>query len=180
MTTVISAEESGPATGRTFRLSPRVRKITLIAHIAVSGAWLGIEVVLGVLVVTALGASEQDAAILSVGITAFANWPLIVVGVASLGTGVVLGLGSGFGLVRYRWVVIKLVLNLVLLILVFVLLMPGVAELGASATAAIDGDGSLSLDGQLLYPPIVSSTVLVFAMTLGVFKPWGRVLGKSR
>jgi hypothetical protein len=28
---------------------------------------------------------------------------------------------------------------------------------------------------NLLFPPIVSSTAVIVAMTLSVFKPWGRV-----
>jgi hypothetical protein len=39
---------------RPWRLGARTRKIFLVAHIASAGAWIGIDVVMGVLVFTAL------------------------------------------------------------------------------------------------------------------------------
>jgi hypothetical protein len=178
-----------PPASRRWRLSARLRKLLLLTHIVAGGAWLGIDVVLGVLVVTALvsGAGSTTAAALSVGIAAFATWPIVVAGSLSLITGVLLGLGSKYGLVRYTWVFVKLALNLVLLALVLVVLVPGIQQLGSDASAALDsgfdsgldgaatGAGSFTIDEQLLFPPIVSSTALVFAMTLSVFKPWGRL-----
>ncbi len=32
---------------------------------------------------------------------------------------------------------------------------------------------------QLFFPPAVSLTLLTFATYLGVFKPWGRIAGRS-
>jgi hypothetical protein len=157
-------------------LSARGRKITLVAHIAAAGSWIGIELVLGVLVITAMTAERSaDVAALSVAIAAFANWPLVFVGAVTLVSGLLLGLGTKIGVLRYWWVVVKLALNVVLLTLVFVLLMPGVATLGSSASEALAGGTPVVFDGQLIFPPIVSSTALVFAMTLAVFRPWGRV-----
>jgi hypothetical protein len=34
--------------------------------------------------------------------------------------------------------------------------------------------------GDLIFPPIVSPTALLLAMTLAVFKPWGRIRRPGR
>ena len=98
-----------PVRGPAFRLSRRARKITLLTHIAAAGAWLGIDVVLGVMVGTALvtgDAQQAGVALQSLGL--FAVWPLIVVGLLCLASGILLGAGSTYGLVRYWWTAIKL------------------------------------------------------------------------
>jgi hypothetical protein len=160
---------------RTWRLAPRVRKLTLVLHIAASGAWLGFDLVLGVLVVSAIFATDSQTALVSLAVlAAFVPGPLIVVGLLSLATGVLLGLGSKYGLVRYWWVLVKLVLNLVLLTLTVVLLGPEVQELSGAAREALGTEAAAPDVGNLIFPPVVSSTALVLAMVLSVFKPWGR------
>ncbi|WP_086824206.1 hypothetical protein [Allokutzneria sp. NRRL B-24872] len=152
------------------RLSARTRKLTLTVHIAAAGAWLGMDVVLGVLVVTALTADPFGSGAAAASIATFATWPLAVVGVLTFLSGVVLGLGSKYGLVRYWWVAVKLVLNVVLVVLVLFLLGPGATELAALART-----GSLPDMSSMLFPPLVSSTVVLVAIVLSVFKPRGRV-----
>jgi hypothetical protein len=177
MTTANLMQGTAPATGQPWRLSARARKVTLVAHIAAGGGWLGMEIVLGVLVVTALSSgSDRDTAAISIAIAAFANWPLVVVGAITFATGMLLAIGSKFGLVRYWWVLAKIVVNLMLVTLVIVLLSPGVAELGSTAREYLEGAGApVVLTPQILFPPIVASTAMLFAMTLGMFKPWGRI-----
>ncbi|TDE89720.1 hypothetical protein EXU48_19785 [Occultella glacieicola] len=158
------------------RLGARARRVVLIVHLASAGSWLGLDVVLGVLVVTALGAAPATAAALTVAIGTFVGWPLVAVALITLLSGGVLGLGSKYGLVRYRWVLTKLVLTLVLIGLVVGVLVPSVAELAATATASAPpvGTGTFEVGRQLIFPPIVSSLALLFAITLSVTKPWGR------
>jgi hypothetical protein len=157
--------------GRFPRLGVRARKVMLLVHLASAAAWLGMDVVLGILVAGGLGATPQVASAMAVAIGRFIGWPIVAVALLTLGSGVVLALGSRYGLLRTWWVIIKLVLTLVLIVLVLVLLVPSVAELAAGA--AVAGD-RFTLDQQMLFPPIVSSSALLFAMTLSVIKPWGR------
>jgi hypothetical protein len=160
---------------RTWRLSPRARRLTLFLHIAASGAWLGFDLVLGVLVVTAISTGDSETALITLAtLTAFVPAPLVVVGLLSLVTGVLLGLGSKYGLFRYWWVLAKLVINLVLLTLTVVLLGPEVTELSAVARGALTTQGATPAVGTLIFPPVVSSTALLLAILLSVFKPWGR------
>ncbi len=171
---------SGPtaaaAQARPWRLRGRTRKILLVLHIASAGIWLGIDVVMGVLVFTALfTGSDSTKALCYQALQLFAVWPLLTAGLVCLATGVLLGLGSKYGLVRYWWVAVKLVLNIVLSGLVLVALRPAVIDAAARAGDFLAGGAPDLGVGDLIFPPVVSTSALVFAAVLSVFKPWGRV-----
>lgn len=163
-----------------WRPSPKVRKTLLLVHIASAGAWLGFDLVLGILTVTALRADASSAAAAAVSLAAFTTWPLVATGLLALTSGILLGIGSKYGLVRYRWVLIKLLLTIALIALVPVLLMSGVTTLHENGLRAMETGSAPVVEWNALFPPIVSSTSLVFAMTLSVFKPWGRTRRLSR
>ncbi|WP_448809032.1 hypothetical protein [Agromyces bauzanensis] len=176
-TTPTTTAPRAPADARVVRLplSPRVRKLVLLVHIAAAGVWLGLDLVLGILVFTALGADPTGAGAAAASLAAVATWPIVVVGVVTLVSGILLGLGSKYGLVRYWWVLVKLVINIVLVTLVVLVLWPGLASLGEAGRAALASGDSPVVGATLVFPPVVSSTVVIVAMTLSVFKPWGRV-----
>jgi uncharacterized membrane protein len=163
-------------TGVRWRLGARTRKSVLLVHIASAGAWLGIDVVMAVLVFTALGTDDDRTKALSFrALELVAVWPLLTMGMLCLLTGILLGLGSRYGLFRYWWVAVKLALNLLLSGLVLVALAPEVAD---AAERARQFDAGLPAPlgvGDLIFPPIVSPTALLVAMVLAVFKPWGRI-----
>ena len=141
---------------------PRMRKLVLLLHIGSAGAWLGIDVVLGILVFTALLSDEPSVAASAIGSTGhFATWPLAAMGLLCLATGLLLGTGSKYGLVRYWWVAVKLVLNVVLVTLVLALLMPELGPLAADARAG----APLPDIGNLAFPPVVSTVSVLVAMT---------------
>lgn len=156
-------------------LGRRTRRAVLVVHIIASGAWVGIDVLLAVLVGTArLSSSTEVASVAYQAIGIFVLWPMFSAGVVSLVTGLLLGLGTKYGLVKYWWVAVKLVMNVVLMVLVLVALRPGlgdVAEHGRLLAQGVDSGTDVS---SLIFPPIVSLTALTVAMTLSVFKPWGR------
>jgi len=159
-----------------WRMRPRTRKGVLVAHIVAAGAWIGLDVMLGVLVFTPLLTSDTALAALCYQALPLLFWPIQLTGLASLVTGVVLGLGTHHGVVRHWWVLVKLVLNVVLTSLVVVLLGPAMddaAEVGRRLAAGVPADG-IDLSG-LVFPPLVSGTALVIATVLAVYKPWGRV-----
>jgi hypothetical protein len=141
-----------------WRLGARTRKSILVAHIASAGVWLGIDVVMGVLVFTALLSDDDRTKALSFrALELVAVGPLLVTGLVCLLTGILLGL------------------NLLLTGLVLVALAPEVAD---AAERARQFDAGLPAPlgvGDLIFPPIVSPTALLVAMVLAVFKPWGRI-----
>ena len=159
-----------------WRLGARTYKGVLLVHLAAAGTWLGIDVVMGVLVFTALLTADEGVKALSFqALELFAPRTLFAAGTLCLGSGVVLGLGSRFGLVRYWWVVAKLALNLVLTGLVPLALSPGVSAAAEQARQFAAGAPAALAVGDLIFPPIVSPTALLVAMVLAVYKPWGRI-----
>ena len=158
-----------------WRLGKRSRKVTLLAHIVSAGAWIGIDVIVAVLVGVGWFAdsdSTRGAAYQALGL--FVVWPMLTSALVCLGSGLLLGLGSKYGLLRFWWVAVKLFLNLLLTTLILIALKPGmpeIAEYGRSVSAGQPNGLDVS---QMFFPPIVSLTLLTFATTLSIFKPWGR------
>jgi len=176
MRTTTPAPSARPAAGGArWRLNPRVRKTTLVVHLVSAGAWIGIDVIVATLVAAGWFSDDpsvRGAAYQALGL--FVVWPMLVTGLSTLASGLVLGLGSKWGLVRYWWVAVKLGLNLALCALIVVLLRPGLAEVrehGLSVSAG--GPGTVDV-ADLFFPPAVSLSALTLATVLAVFKPWGR------
>jgi hypothetical protein len=161
---------------RPWRLGARTHKVVLVVHIASAGVWIGIDVVMGVVIFTAILADDENTKALCYrALELFAVWPLLTTGLVCLASGVVLGLGTKYGLVRYWWVAIKLVLNIVLTALVLVALRPGVMEAAEQGRRFMAGEAASLAVGDLIYPPIVSPSALLIAVVLAVFKPWGQI-----
>lgn len=161
-----------------WRLSPRLRKVTLLVHIVSGVGWMGLDVGLFLLLLT--GLTTDDGQLAAACYRAVAVIVPVAVPVLSLGmllTGLLLGWGTKWGLLRSWWVVVKLALGVILTVLVFVALVPGVNDLATpdpttSAGAVRDVIGEATTG--LMFPPIVSFTMLGFASVLSIFKPWGR------
>ncbi len=166
----------GSAGARPWRLGARKRKGLLVIHIVAAGAWIGIDVVIGVLVFTALLADDDNTKALCYrALELFAVWPLLTTGLVCLTSGVVLGLGTKWGLIRYWWVAIKLALNVLLTALIPVALRPEVIEKAEQGRRFMAGEAASLAVGDLIFPPIVSPTLLLVAFVLAVFKPWGLI-----
>lgn len=161
---------------RPWRLGARTRKSTLLVHIMSAGVWLGIDVVMAVLIGTAL-LTDDDAtkALAYQALELFVVWSLLAAGLVCLASGIVLGLGTKYGVLRYWWVAIKLALNLLLTALVLIALRGEVVDKAESGRRFAAGDSVSLAVGDLIYPPIVSPTALLIAFALAVFKPWGRI-----
>ncbi|GAA2758835.1 hypothetical protein [Actinopolymorpha rutila] len=175
LTTATDPSRVPRRSGRVPTLSGRARKGVLLVHIAAAGTWLGIDVVMAVVVFTAvLSDDPRTVALCYQALRLFTVWPLLVTGLVCLASGIWLGLGTKYGLLKYWWVAVKLALNLLLTGLVLVALRPtvtGATEFGRQLAAGHPGVPPR----DMIYPPIVSPLLLVFAFVLAVFKPWGRI-----
>lgn len=161
---------------RSWRLGARGRKAYLLLHIVSGGVWIGIDVVMGLLVFTAIFSDDNGTkALIFRALEMFAVWPLFVTGLVCLVSGVVLSLGTKYGLIKYWWVTVKLLLNLLLVTLVLLALRPGVHEMAELARQSEAGQPVPLVAGDMIFPPVVSTSALLIAMTLAVFKPWGRI-----
>jgi hypothetical protein len=175
----VTAAPSQP-TGRPFRLGTRTRRAVLITHIASAGAWLGVDVAMAVLIVTAMATDEPGTLVFTLqALELVSVWPLLACGLLCLLSGIGLGLGSRWGLLRYWWVAVKLVLNLALTGLVLVALRGEVTEQATLARRAAVGEAVTFDLSNLVYPPTVSPTLLLVAIALSVIKPWGRVRNRG-
>lgn len=153
-----------------------IRKVMLVVHILSAGAWIGIDVIVGVLVIAGFFTSDpsvQGLAYQALG--TFAVGPMLTSGLLSLSSGLLLGLGTRYGLVRYWWVAVKLVINVVLCVLIVFALEPGMADIAEHGRILASGGDSPLDVSNLFFPPTVSLTTLTFATVLAVFKPWGPV-----
>ncbi|GAB3936179.1 hypothetical protein GCM10029976_047550 [Kribbella albertanoniae] len=170
----MSTTTAGPA-ARPWRLGGRARKLVLVLHLASVGARLGLDVTMGVLVFGSLLTDDPERKAISFqALELVAVWPMTASGLTCLVTGVILALGGKYGLLKYWWVAVKLFLNLLLSTLTLVALRPGVEAMADQARAGGDLNAA-----DLIFPPIVSPTLLVFAVVLSVFKPWGRLRKKG-
>jgi hypothetical protein len=158
------------------RLSRGWHRATLVTHIVACGAWIGIDVIVAVLVLT--GWFGGDVGLRSLAyraLAAFVVWPMLTTGLVSLVTGLILGLATTWGLLRYWWVTVKLALNLVLCALIVLILQPGMDEVNRYGQDLLTGAPDPGRVSTLFFPPAVSLTTLTLATVLAVFKPWGRI-----
>ena len=163
------------------RLGRGTRRAVLTVHLVAAGAWIGIDVVLGVLVFTAMGTnSTRTEALCYQALELFAVWPLLTAGMVSLLSGIVLGLGTNYGLVKYWWVAVKLALNIVLTTLVLFALRLGIYDATRYGDALAAGQPTDASVDSLAFPPIVSGLALLAATILAVYKPWGRIRAARR
>ena len=153
-----------PGRTRPWRLGARTRKGVLVVHIVSAGAWIGINVVMGVLVFTALLAErrQHQGAVLP-GAGAVRRLAAHCSGLVCLAERRRPGLGHHVGPVRYWWVAIKLVLNIVLVALVPVALRPEVVEMAEQGRRFVAGEAASLAVGDLIFPPIVSPSALLVA-----------------
>ena len=156
-------------------MTPRLRKLTLTAHLAFSVGWIGAVVAYLALVVAAM--TSQDAQTLWAAWIAMelTGWYAIVpLAIASLLTGLVISLGTQWGLFRHYWVLFSLVLT-ILATAVLVEHMQTViffASIAAETDRADVGGLRDGLWGELLHAG-AGLLVLLVIQVLNVYKPRG-------
>jgi hypothetical protein len=145
------------------RLRGRGHKVALTAHILTSVGWFGIALVVALCGLA--GSITVDAALRRdlYRTLELIPWLSIPIGLAAIGTGVVLGLGTAHGVFRRWWVVAKIGIS------------AAVVVTDAVVIARIAHDAALT--GHVARPlrdgAIAHVVVLAIATVLSVFKPWG-------
>jgi hypothetical protein len=150
----------------------------MVLHMVCGIGWMGLDIALLVLAVTALRTADADVAYSSYRAIAIAfPGPVMLLSFGMVLTGILLGWGTHWGLLRSWWVLIKIVLALIMLALVNFSLAPtltGIPGMLSSGLSAEELRASLGeLPTTLLFPPVVSFLMLATAVILSVFKPWG-------
>jgi hypothetical protein len=162
---------------RQDRISRRQRQAVLVLHIVSAVGWIGVDLALLPLVLTGLTTNDgATAAAAFEAVAILVPWTVPALSVLIVTTGVLLGLGTKWGLVRYWWVAVKLVISLILTTLVFTSLLPAVTSIDVASGSSGDAvRAALDDPTVFLYPPVVSSLMLLTAVVLSVTKPRWKV-----
>ncbi len=154
-------------------MPPRVRKLSLIVHVAASVGWIGAAVTS--LVLAALPLVSDDPQLVRgsyLSLRVIGWYALVPFGVASLATGLIQSLGTTWGLFRHYWVLLKLLMNL-LATAVLLLYMRTLDYLAAQAQAAPDVTVASMGDLSPIVHALGAIAVLLVALVLSVYKPRG-------
>ena len=166
-----STRQNRPGAARRRGMSVRSRRALLTVHIACAGTWIGIDVLAAVSVAVGRLRGGSVHAAVDRALADYFLVPIVeaalVAGLACLVTGVVLGLGTKWGLLRYWWVALKLAINITLCAILAAVTGP-VGELARGTKPA-------GAAGAVFVLALAAISVLLLAMTLSVFKPFGRI-----
>ncbi|MEU7485226.1 DUF2269 domain-containing protein [Streptomyces sp. NPDC042319] len=171
------------------QLSRPARRATLVVHVVVSVAWLGLTLGLLALGIAAAAAGDgasgggagtsggtgtSGAAVDLAGaayrsMKIFVDWLIVPLALLTLVTGLVLSLGTPWGLARHRWVVTKFWLTLGAVAATVFALRTQVN----GAVAAVTAGRPVPPEVDLVAAPAVALTLYVFLTAVSVLKPWG-------
>ena len=152
-------------------IARRGRKALLATHLTVSLGWIGAAAAYVVLGLAA--ESSEDAATIRaawIGMELIGWFVIVPMALASLATGVIMGLVTRWGLLRHYWVVISLVLT-TFATAVLLLHMPTVSAMADDARQG--QDEQLSQLGGDLGHPTIGLALLIAILALNVIKPRG-------
>lgn len=156
-----------------------MRRLGLTLHVALSVGWLGAVVAFLTLAIASRSSDEQLARACYLGMVVVARGALIPLSIGTLVSGVVQSLATKWGLFRHWWVLMKLVLTIfgaAALLLHEVTAITEAAKLAADAGAAVLHSGRLrALGVQLFADAGAAALVLLAALTIAIYKPWGVV-----
>lgn len=164
------------------KATKRTKQLLDVLHIGSSVGWLGVGIAQLTINVVALTTAHPEVQHTAHEIAhTLDRWPLTILSLTALATGVLLGLKTKWGLLRYWWVAAKLTLSCALLILVPIVVGGWVLEAIDLTASTPPGDSASASDGyavvraELLASSIVIFTTLAFMLTITVVKPWGRI-----
>lgn len=156
-------------------MTPRLRKLGLIAHITSSVGWFGAVAAFLVLSIAGLASKSAETvrgAYLAMNL--IGEFIIVPLSLVALATGLIQALGTEWGLFRHTWIWVKLLLTTIatLVLLVKVPLI-GFAARRAAETTMPDAD--LHTAGLELMVHAAGGLLLLLVITaISVFKPWGR------
>ena len=162
-------------------MSAGLRRAALTAHVATSVGWVGS--VAAFLALAIAGETSGDPAIVRAAYLAMdlITWSVIVpLSIASLITGLAQSLFTTWGLFQYYWVVTKLGLTIVgtVVLLLKTRLISHLA--GAAARTVLSSADLPQMRKELVVHSAGGLALLIVALTLSIYKPWGRTRSGAR
>jgi len=155
-------------------MTPRLRKLTLTAHVASSIGWFG--AVAAFLALAVAGLTSRDAQLVRAAYLAMAltTWFAIVpLALVSLLSGTISSLGTKWGLVRHYWILVKLLITILITVLLLVHMQPIDLLASASAKTTVLSANLGGLRIQMVAYAIAALLVLLVLTALSVYKPPG-------
>jgi len=159
-------------------MTPRVRKLTITAHVTFSVGWLGATAAF--LVLSIAGITSHDPQVVRgayLSMDLISRFVVIPMSFAALATGLLQALGTPWGLFRYYWIITKFGLAIFATIALLVHQFAAVAEaakrVSGTAAEALFNPELAPLKTELVRAPSVAILLLLVVTTLGVYKPWG-------
>lgn len=160
-------------------MTPRLRKLGLLMHIALSVGWLGAVVAFVPLAIASFSKNSELARASYLAMSVVGRGALLPLSVAALVSGVVQSLGTKWRLFQHYWVLVKLVLTLLATVALFLhqaTAITDAARLAAGASEDLLHSGQLrQLGVQLLADASLGVLVLLAITIIAVYKPWGLV-----
>jgi hypothetical protein len=153
-------------------MTPRIRKLALVAHVATSVGWLGAVVTFLAMALIGL-LSDDDQVVRGVYIIMEPLAWLILVPLAgaSLLSGVVQALGTPWGLLRHYWVVFKFLIDLAATTVLLSYMRT--FQLMASVAADTTTDLTIVRNPSPAVHGGAALLLLLAALTLSIYKPRG-------
>ncbi|MGI9026582.1 MAG: hypothetical protein ACR2GP_13590 [Burkholderiaceae bacterium] len=155
-------------------MSPRIRKIVLVAHVTSSVGWVG--AVAGFLALAIAGLTSEDVQMVRAADIAneLTTWFVIVpLSLVSLLTGLIQSLGTAWGLFRHYWVLVKLLLTVLATTVLLLKVQPISDMAGVAADTTLSGGDLRGLRSSLVAHAGGGLLVLLVAAALGIYKPHG-------
>ena len=159
-------------------MTPRVRKLTITAHVAFSVGWLG--AVAAFLALSIAGLTSQDAEVVRgayLSMNVISRFVIIPMSFGALATGLLQALGTPWGLFRYYWIVTKFGLAIfgtfALLVHQFAVMAVAAKRVSGAAAGTLFSADFGPMKAELVRAPSLSILLLLVVTTLGVCKPWG-------
>lgn len=158
-----------------------LRKFVLTSHITFSVGWFGS--VAGFLALAIAGLTSQDTQIVRASYISMELIGWFVIIPACLGallSGLVQSLGTEWGLFRHYWILVKFVLTILATLILWVHMQPISYVAGIASGSILSSADLRGLRIQLIADAGAALLVLLFSITLSVYKPWGRTPYGSR
>jgi hypothetical protein len=157
-------------------MTPRIRKLALIAHITFSVGWLGAVAGFLALAVAALTSNNVQlvpAAYLAMDVI---SWCVILpCSIGAVVTGVIQSLGTQWGLFTHYWVTVKFLLTIAATLLLILHMNPISYAAQLAANIPPQNEELRTVGKQLLFDAVAALVLLLTIITISVYKPWGKI-----
>jgi hypothetical protein len=155
-------------------MTPHVRKAAFLAHVSFSVGWMGAVLAYLALAWSGLRGKDLELARSAYLSMEFIGWSVIVpLSLAALASGLVQSLFTEWGLFRHYWVAAKFLMASVgsIILLVHMRTVGQMAGIARTSSLSVGDFGDLRI--SLLVHAVGGFLLLLTAMALSIYKPWG-------